>query len=328
MPKNLLESTCSYNPDGFGMMFYDPLNKEIKQFKLFNGDNDPDVIYPILEGMHDIPCFLHFRYKTKGLINEASCHPFTAYDQNDRKVLLMHNGTLHEYGSNTKVDSEEFAEDFVGPLYDKWLLSGCRQPLSDKFFQKIAQKHIGFDSKIALMDNTGDSVIFNYQKGDVKKEADGTEWWVSNSYSFNSSRYQNQNTGKSFYSYDNQSWGRGTSTSSVVPFRENPQNSSTDGQKPSNELGGKSTQSQDTIIEKEKSVGKVPLRTMTQSYWQDILKLDRIDELSSMTNDHISDLVDLEPEHAKLLIADLLIELFEVPFDGSEPEEDEEGRGE
>lgn len=364
IPRNLIESTCIVNPDGFGLMYGTGSveNGELQTFKLYNGDNDPDVLFPILEGLHDINAFIHFRYRTKGMVNEASCHPFVCYDNNDRKVALMHNGTLTGYGTTDKVDSEEFAEKLVGPLYNRFLLSGVRQPLSDGFFQEIVQKFIGAESKIAVADNTGDSVIFNYAKGDVRKNKidridtetgeafeQEIEWWVSNTYSFNTGHRKSYNYGNSYdyAQYRHGSQSGGTSTGGSTPFRQNGTSSSTTtqtettsatsatstptggGNKSTDKTTGKTQEANasgkpETNAPTKKETGKVPQRVVVASYWQDVLGLDDIDELRSMTRENISELVDLEPENAKLFINDLLIELFEnTPWD-DETDEDED----
>jgi len=320
--KRLIESTCIVNPDGFGLMYYNNDTKDLQTFKLYNGDNDPEVLFPILEGLHDQDAFIHFRFRTKGEVNEDSCHPFQAYGENDRRVYLMHNGTISGYGSATEVDSKEFAEKLVGPLYHRFLLSGIRNPLQDEFYHEIVQKFIGSDSKVALLDNTGDSLIFNYQKGDVRKDkvqevVDGVEvereveWWVSNTYSFNTSHRKSYTT----YGAD---WGKGGSTNNGgAPFREvgthHGGTTTTVVTETITKTGGtdntKNQSSNDTS--KARVTGSIPKRTYVKSYWQDVLKLQSIQDLQPMTRDHVSDLVDLEPENAKLLLNDLLIELFD-----------------
>jgi len=234
----------------------------------------------------------------------------------------MHNGTISGYGSTTEVDSKEFAEKLVGPLYHRFLLSGIRNPLQDEFYHEIVQKFIGSDSKVALLDNTGDSLIFNYQKGDVRKDkvqevVDGVEvereveWWVSNTYSFNTSHRKSYTT----YGAD---WGKGGSTNNGgAPFREvgthHGGTTTTVVTETITKTGGtdstKNQSSNDTS--KARVTGSIPKRTYVKSYWQDVLKLQSIQDLQPMTRDHVSDLVDLEPENAKLLLNDLLIELFD-----------------
>lgn len=336
--KRLIESTCIVNPDGFGLMYYSNELKDMKTFKLYNGDNDPEVLFPILEGLHDQDAFIHFRFRTKGEVNEASCHPFEAYNANDRRVFLMHNGTISGYGSATEVDSKEFAEKLVGPLYNRFLLSGVRAPLQDEFFHEIVQKFVGNDSKVALLDNTGDSLIFNYQKGDVRKDkisevVDGVEaereieWWVSNTYSFNTSHR------KTYTTYGS-NWQGGSSNHGGTPFRAETTHGGTTTTETTTKTGGtNNTSSQSSTDPKsdkaksslslDKAKGQIPRRTLVASYWQDVLKLQSIQDLQPMTREHVSDLVDLEPENAKLLLNDLLIELFDNEDWNEDSHEDE-----
>jgi len=325
--KRLIESTCIVNPDGFGLMYYNNDLKDLQTFKLYNGDNDPEVLFPILEGLHDQDAFIHFRFRTKGEVNEASCHPFEAYNANDRRVYLMHNGTISGYGSPTEVDSKEFAEKLVGPLYNRFLLSGVRAPLQDEFFHEIVQKFVGLDSKVALLDNTGDSLIFNYQKGDVRKDKvseviEGVEtereveWWVSNTYSFNTGHR------KSYTTYGT-NWQGGSSNNGTTPFRADTTHGGTTTTETTTKTGGTNNTTNQSSTDRDKAKGQIPRRTLVASYWQDILKLQSIQDLQPMTREHVSDLVDLEPENAKLLINDLLIELFDNE-DWSEDEHEDE----
>jgi len=297
LPFNLVSSTCVTNPDGFGVMMFD--GKGLITDRVYTGkDNDPEKIAKFLETIHDEEAFIHFRFKTRGLVGTDSCHPFKIYDDNDREVYLMHNGTFTDYGSTSKVDSEEFGEKVVAPLYDTFLKSGKRKPLNDKFFHDIMNKFVGAGSKVVLMDNTGDHAIINEKAGELFEDKEQSQkFWVSNLYSFN--RYHRSSTHTTY------SYGRGGSQTSNSPFHARTGNAASDARVgPTSAIGTASGQNTN------REVGSVPKRTPKMSYWKDILELDSIDDILDMTNEDIGELVDLEPENAKLLIKDLIYELY------------------
>lgn len=335
--KRLIESTCIVNRDGFGVMFFDEGSRELFAEKQWNGDNKVDEIYPIIEGLADQDAFFHFRYRTKGEISSEACHPFKVFDGDNRSVYLMHNGTLSDFGSTTTVDSEEFGREIVGPLYGKYLDAGISSPLEDPLYQRILSKFIGLDSKIVLLDSAGKNFIFNRSKGtDYEGEdlsGNKAKFWVSNTYSFNQSHREPTTT--TWYNgggyYVNGTWHRGPkpptqtnqttggSQTGVTPFQDSrgSQNGKTtstpsQGLQRGTRTGQSSTSvSGGTSTSKEvKEVPILPKRSVVPSYYE-LAGFDEIDDLRSMTLSDISELVDLEPENAKLLINDLLIALFE-----------------
>jgi hypothetical protein len=153
---------------------------------MFTGvKNDPDAIKEVMEGLKDHEVFFHFRFRTKGKLDTDSCHPFKIFDEMDRQLYLMHNGTLSGFGSNDVVDSEDFGLKVAGPLYGVFARSGVRSPLHDPLYQQVLQEYVGSHSKVVLLDSSGDTYIVNQKGGDdYEDEDDGTKFWVSNTYSF------------------------------------------------------------------------------------------------------------------------------------------------
>lgn len=310
LSKKLLESTCTVNADGFGYMMFE--DGKVKADKAFNGNNDAEVIGDFLTNLHEKDVFLHFRYRTKGKTDTESCHPFKVFDELDRQVYLMHNGTLSGFGSDVLVDSKDFGDQIVGPLYGTFLKSGVEKPLHDPMFQKIIQKFVGSESKIVLLDNASEGLpwIVNRDRGEEyeDKEQEGRKFWVSNTYSFNSfhrsPKTYNWGTTQEWrtqdWDYETNTWvpkGTAKTWQQVQKTKESGTTSKTFG------------------TETEAKVGKVPTREMTKMYWRDILKVESIDVLVDMTNDDISELVELEPHNAKLLIKDLLFELYQRDYE-------------
>lgn len=301
LPFDLINSTCITNPDGFGLMMSD--GSGIYADKGYSGkNNDPQEVMKFLEEFHNEEVFIHFRFKTKGGVSSEDCHPFRVYNNFDREVFLMHNGTFSDYGSNTKVDSQDFGEKVVAPLYETFLKSGVRNPLQDKMFDQVMHKFINSSSKVVLMDNTGDHTIINYRSGDIYEDKDNeVKFWVSNLYSFN--KYHRNTTHTTYY-YG----GKGGSYNGTTPFSASTKGTASTAVVPIGTPNSAHTTQHGNNSVKE--VGSVPKRTATESYWKDILKLDSIDDILDMTNEDIGELVDLEPGNAKLLIKDLIYELY------------------
>ncbi len=109
---------------------------------------------------------LHFRIKTHGAKDEVNTHPFKISDD----LAFVHNGTITGFGSATHSDTWHFNEELIKPLYG-----------SVKNFLQIAQinellgERIGW-SKLAFMDNKGNTTIINEAKGNYSN--DGI--WFSN----------------------------------------------------------------------------------------------------------------------------------------------------
>jgi len=309
LPLDLLRNTCITNPDGFGIMMFD--QGKLVSERIYTGeDNNPEEIAGFLESIYSKEAFIHFRYKTKGNVSKESCHPFKIYNDNDREVYLMHNGTLSDYGSNTKVDSEDFGEQIVAPLYETFLKSGTRNPLRNDFFTQILNKFVGTGSKIVLMDNVGDYSIINQKAGELYEDkSQEKKFWVSNTYSFN--RYhRGTTTTTTYYGYRGGTYGKGGSSQNNLPFDA----SSSTASSTVNPGGQSVVPTTKTFSPAKVVVPSIPRRKVVKSYWRDILELDSIDDILDMTNEDIGELVDLEPENAKLLIKDLIYELYSLVY--------------
>lgn len=317
LPFELLTSTCMVNSDGFGAMLFS--GGKVYADKAYEGDNDPEKIAKVLETIHDEDAFLHFRFRTKGNVDAESCHPFKIYDDFDREIYLMHNGTFSDFGGADTVDSLEFGQKVVAPLYETFLKSGERHPLTNPLFSLTVEKWAGVGNKVVLLDNMGDYSIINRKSGEEyhDKEND-TKLWVSNTYSFNRSHRTGYTTYNTRFN--------GGSSQNGAPFRTDAHtttaNSSATGGDSKSALG---TTTNTARTEIKTGVGKVPQKVERPSYWRDVLGLGSPDELLDMTAEDIRELVDLEPEHACLLIQDLFYERYIDMYDDdiSRDEDDE-----
>ena len=101
----ILKNSSRINPHGLGVIFLD--TNELKYYKSKD--------WKVLETNR--PYIAHFRFATKGLVNKDNTHPFIC--GNNSNELLMHNGTIQNYGSHWKCDSKELAEELGGIARNK-----------------------------------------------------------------------------------------------------------------------------------------------------------------------------------------------------------------
>lgn len=135
------------NPDGAGLA----IQKEgkIEVIKGIMDFKDLEILLNLIETEnHNIA--LHFRARSKGEVNPHSTHPFLLGDQPKtlwyltQKPVLFHNGTLSQFGSENKSDSQELAE-WLGKFYGKLKLNEIAEILSkidahDKFLLMAPEK--------------------------------------------------------------------------------------------------------------------------------------------------------------------------------------------
>lgn len=162
--KETLAQCYKANSDGAGYMFHKNDKLYVKKgffsfddfWKSYRRDKSKETV-------------IHFRIKTHGLINEANCHPYKINDN----FAFVHNGMISGYTDPAKSDTWLFNEDILQPFVDKWGNLGLFQdPV-----QKLIEARIGY-SKLIFMDNTGNTKIFNEDKG----VWDNDVWYSNSSY--------------------------------------------------------------------------------------------------------------------------------------------------
>jgi len=126
------------------------------------------------------PMLIHFRKSTHGKKNEANCHPFLF---NDGKLALIHNGVLPiKCSEGDFSDTWHLVYKVLEPLVKE---HGCA--IDDSALSWLIKIAIGTD-KIAVMDESGEAIIFNEDKG-TWEDADGIDegkkgnvWFSNNSF--------------------------------------------------------------------------------------------------------------------------------------------------
>lgn len=109
------------------------------------------------EQVKQYPCLIHFRKATHGKIDAANCHPFLF---NDGQLALIHNGVLNIKCSIEGLsDTAHFVKLVLEPM-----VKLHKVPINDGALNYLISTSIGTD-KVAVMDNTGKTFIFNEDKG-------------------------------------------------------------------------------------------------------------------------------------------------------------------
>lgn len=199
IPFSKLESAAIVNPDGWGIAVAD----RGKLSYHHSMEANPEHIAKALEDAQNHTVLLHLRFNTKGDTILANCHPFAArVDGLD--VAFAHNGTLYKYSPDkdeSASDSYKFNEEFLSPALARVAaFTGNDNVLTDQFLADLLENQAGSNSKFALLDGNGKTLIINHKEG---KEFEG--WWSSNEYSFQ------RNHRSSNYSYYGSSMGSTTS---------------------------------------------------------------------------------------------------------------------
>lgn len=190
-----LTSACHVNADGYGISVID--RGKIETYKNFRTEgNDPKEVIKIFEDAKDQLVFAHLRFSTKGLKNLDNCHPFPILKAGDTEAFFMHNGTIYDFGDNSRSDSREFAEEVLSPLTEAFFNLHGDKWMEHPTFQLITEKYRPSGSVFTYYDSTGQH--FSQGTG-VQYEG----WWASNSYSFNRTHREPTTTPSTFYNRHN-----------------------------------------------------------------------------------------------------------------------------
>lgn len=313
IPYDKIRSACKVNADGFGFAVVDRGRLVLRRVFEAKGNN-PEAVMKLMEDAkaHDI--YIHLRYKTRGATDLSNVHPFTVLKQkkHDMDVQFMHNGTMAGFGNQAECDSKDFAQTILTPLMDKlrWGV-GEEHLLSDPTLKTILTKYAGSTSVFLLTDNFGNNLKINEDNG-----VDFDGWWASNEYSFNA---YHREPAKAVTNTRGWVQGKGwekdpedklpdSNTTSVVPFADYdlPVVKGGDRELPFNDG-----------LPASMVKGKPPVIPPRHTFL-DAASISSLKEVANFTRAQIEDLIEEYPEHATLLIMDLLKELYDRESDDME----------
>jgi hypothetical protein len=145
------------NSDGFGYMYYDPIEDDIVAHKgVFTKDT---TIVKMIQPLQDKEICLHFRIKTHGEISNTACHPFrvTDKDKHGMTVYVMHNGTIHGMvGKPTESDTQIFVNKYLHKL-----LKADPMLIEEPEFQDLIEAKIGRGNRLCFMYGKGKILRMN-----------------------------------------------------------------------------------------------------------------------------------------------------------------------
>lgn len=324
-----IKNACLNNPHGWGYIIPDRGKLEIRRFFNPKG-NDPDQVYDVLDSNLDKQIFLHLRFCTAGEKNKANVHPFPALQsrRDGMQVWLMHNGTVNEYKpvGSSESDTYHFTQKVVSPLLKRVMsYTGKKMLLHDPFIDTVITKFANNWSKWVLVDQYGNYRIIG--ESDAKEQEEG--YWVSNDYSFRSSyrtpaktqtssSYNYGGSWKNFNSYPNygapyygntdiedaeyEDIDKKPRSQCAVPFSA----SSTTTNQPTSTSQVPSTTQTNPNPQEEKE----PLELEDKTKFLELLGMNSLFDLTSLTEADLLDMVSEYPEIMAVCIRDLLEALY------------------
>lgn len=111
IPKYILDNAENRNPHGFGIVFLDGEEDDLRIIKT----TDYEFARELVEQKR--PFVAHYRFATKGATNQPNCHPFS-FNGN----ALFSNGTVEHLGQKlgSKTDTEEVADILTNVPQKYW----------------------------------------------------------------------------------------------------------------------------------------------------------------------------------------------------------------
>ncbi len=165
LPPELMASAAHFNPHGVGMVAFPSNGPAFLRRRLASS---PAELNAWAEEVADQECVLHFRYGTRGAVDEDNVHPLHITDE----IYLFHNGTLRlDLHTPARSDSWHLAQDFLAPI-----LSRRPDLIEDLTFQRMLEAAAGPQNRLVLTDlRRRRTVIINREAG-VQHEG----LWLSN----------------------------------------------------------------------------------------------------------------------------------------------------
>lgn len=319
VPEDKLSSACKINDDGFGMSVVDR-GKIITTKRLMG---NPKEITKMLEDAKDQKVFLHLRFRTHGEVTMENVHPFESFEGDNTTINFMHNGIIHDFTDYTKdhSDTYNFNEMVLKPYIAQFVKAGGdpKELFKDSLFNIIAQKYASTNSRFTLYDNHGNELIVNRKAG---KEFEG--WWASNDSYFHS---PSNSSNTSYYGsrsspYDDgysDRWGswpnerhtykdNGTQRTSNVGKSDNVKALPSPAEaKAEGKVIDIKTTVKDSVSSKSITISAPPKRET----FIDLAGIESLKVATCLSESDIENLIENYPYEVKLLIMDLLAELYD-----------------
>jgi predicted glutamine amidotransferase len=161
------------NSDGWGVMF--PENGRIRTIHSMSGVEE---LIRVTDRLRGVPHSIHFRFRTRGEVGEAQCHPFEILNKKEHgmDLWMMHNGTF----SGVPVeDTDSDSKIFAGMLRNKIMEMSKENPgVPFKTVLRTFKNIIGTHNKLMFMSSGMDAILVNGSRGTWMGGV-----WFSNTYS-------------------------------------------------------------------------------------------------------------------------------------------------
>lgn len=146
-----------------------------------SGEVNPDDVWNLLEKYREYDRYLHLRHNTAGATSIENTHPFLVYDDGDRKVWWMHNGTLYPFVSKKqetsnmgtvklvddpdgKSDTVNFAEQVITPLLEQLDGPNGKGDIKNPLLRKMIQANWTGSNRGLLVSNKEGSLFIDQWK--------------------------------------------------------------------------------------------------------------------------------------------------------------------
>ncbi|AXP07762.1 putative glutamine amidotransferase [Sinorhizobium phage phiM6] len=152
---------CVYNNwHSWGLILKDANGKMQMLKDCPEKENDPELIWKMLEDNKDIERVLHLRHTTRGETNMENAQPFEVYSSDTRQVFFAHNGTLYKFGESnihkkdTISDTRDFCDKILRPSLLRWTGENGKGDYTDKlYWDLIVKEHWAQNSKGIFVSN-------------------------------------------------------------------------------------------------------------------------------------------------------------------------------
>lgn len=167
VPVDHLYVAFGANPDGAGIAYAE--NGEVKIVKGFMEFADFIDAYRAVPA--ECPALIHFRWSTHGTIDRKNCHPFRLPNGG----AMAHNGIIDIPTTGDRSDTRTFVNEILAPAIRRDPMAARRDD-----YQRLIEKFIGGGSKLAFLDVDGEITLYNEKAG----HWDGSVWYSNCSYKY------------------------------------------------------------------------------------------------------------------------------------------------
>jgi len=171
VPEHHIRIAHENNPHGFGIMW-----AQDGRVQTYRDILDADEIIDLLGKFDGVPYVIHFRYRTRGPINENNCHPHRvlSHKADGHDLFMMHNGTFMFLKSDEEEsDSVKFAKHLRGSLR----VYGADSLFDKNQLTRMANR-VGQINKMVFLRGDGKIALVNKAAG-----WENGALWYSNTYS-------------------------------------------------------------------------------------------------------------------------------------------------